>query len=176
VCCKPDVSEGGIGLAHLYPAVKRAFVCSWPLWISAHIRSHSLQDPGREDRMGHQITDATVRPFLYLLNPTRRPRQLVERLGRSSSRCHAVAARFVMAPLSQDHPSDTRQLVGERSCQHIVMKPFRRGRKPRSKAVFCPACWPEQNSAAPQGQRENGCPNRPPPRRRLLAASGMNIP
>jgi hypothetical protein len=29
--------------------------------------------------MGHQITDATARPFLHLLNSTRRPRQSVER-------------------------------------------------------------------------------------------------
>jgi hypothetical protein len=36
-----------IGLALLYPALERSICCSWPSWISAHIRSHSEKGPER---------------------------------------------------------------------------------------------------------------------------------
>src|SRR5215510_11190886 len=35
-----------IGLALLYPALERK-VCSWPLWISARVRSYSRKGPER---------------------------------------------------------------------------------------------------------------------------------
>jgi hypothetical protein len=52
-----------------------------------------------------------------------------------------------VASLGQDRPGDVGQLIGERSCQNVVMQPFRRGRQPRPKAMLCPICWPEQNDA-----------------------------
>src|SRR5947209_8180822 len=36
---------------------------------------HAARDKALEGRKYIKITDATVRPFLHLLNPTRRPRQ-----------------------------------------------------------------------------------------------------
>src|ERR1700692_690841 len=36
-----------IGLALLYPALERSRLCSWPSWISAHIRPHSEKGPER---------------------------------------------------------------------------------------------------------------------------------
>ena len=48
----------------------------------------------------------------------------------------------------QDRRSDPRQLIGERSCQNIVMQLFCCGREPRSKAMLCPVCWSEQNNAS----------------------------
>jgi hypothetical protein len=41
------------------------------------------------------------------------------------SRCLRYDARFVVASLGQDRPGDARQLIGERSCQNVVMWPFR---------------------------------------------------
>ena len=45
------------------------------------IRTHPISFCGKalRGRLGHQITGATARPFLHLLNPTRRPRQSVKR-------------------------------------------------------------------------------------------------
>src|ERR1700730_14203874 len=37
------------------------FLNSWPSWISARVRSHSLLGP--EGQMGHLITNALARPF-----------------------------------------------------------------------------------------------------------------
>src|SRR6516225_9666004 len=61
-----------IGLALLYPA-REWSVCApghhgYPR-ASALILGKALRG-----RLGHQITDATARPFLHLLNPARRPR------------------------------------------------------------------------------------------------------
>jgi hypothetical protein len=39
MCCKPDVSDGGIGLALLYPAVSRALVLLAIMDIRAHLLS-----------------------------------------------------------------------------------------------------------------------------------------
>src|ERR1700745_4405105 len=61
-----------IGLALLYPALDGT-LCSWPSWISARARSHSRLGP--EGHKGHLITNALARPFLHLLNSTRRPRR-----------------------------------------------------------------------------------------------------
>ena len=60
-------------------------------------------------------------------------------------RCLCYDACFVIAPLGQHRPRDARQLVGECSCQNIVMQPLRCGRKPRSKAMSCPICRSEQD-------------------------------
>jgi hypothetical protein len=138
VCCKPDVSEGGIGVAQLYPAREES-ICL-PL-ATMDIRAHSISFSARSWKTGW-VTRSRMR---------RRDRSSISSIqladlgsqlsaiGRSSSRCHAVATRFVVAPLIQDHPSDTRQLVGERSCQHIVMKPFRRGRKATVQSCVLPS-------------------------------------
>src|SRR5215469_3600240 len=69
---KPDVTDGEVGPALLYPA-REWSVCApghhgYP-HASALILGKALRG-----RLGHQITDATARPFLHLLNPARRPR------------------------------------------------------------------------------------------------------
>jgi len=74
VCCKLDVTDLDMtGLAHLYSALSTERLApghnGYP-HTSALIRVKAL-----EGRMCHQITDATVGPFLHLLNPTRRPRR-----------------------------------------------------------------------------------------------------
>jgi hypothetical protein len=62
----------GIGLALLYPAREQS-VCA--LGHYGYPRASDLiLCKALEGQMGHQITDATARPFLDLLNPTRRPR------------------------------------------------------------------------------------------------------
>src|ERR1700751_3682441 len=111
-----------IGLALRYPA-REWSVCApghhgYPR-ASALILGKALRG-----RLGHQITDATARPFHHLLNPTRRPRQSVERyrslkildltphLPRRALHSCAVAPK----------PSKRCQLVGERSCQNVVMQ------------------------------------------------------
>src|ERR1700758_3750665 len=149
-----------IGLAHLYSAH-----CRERFLLPGHHRypraSDLIRDKALEGRKYIKITDATVRPFLHLLNPTRRPRQEIFRflspltlaihLGRSlDGFSHArlrrrrfdtrLNASLIATSLRQDSPSDPRQLVGERNCQNITMQSPRCGGEPRSKAVFCPTC------------------------------------
>src|SRR5438067_1041168 len=63
-----------IGLAHLYSAH-----CRERFLLPGHHgyprASDLIRDKALEGRKYIKITDATVRPFLHLLNPTRRPRQ-----------------------------------------------------------------------------------------------------
>ena len=63
-----------IGLAHLYSAH-----CWEHFLLPGHHgyprASDLIRDKALEGRKYIKITDATVRPFLHLLNPTRRPRQ-----------------------------------------------------------------------------------------------------
>ena len=65
VRCKPDVSDLEIvGFAHLYSALRREHLAPRPPWISAHIRSHSRQGPGRPDvPPDHGCDGGTVSPF-----------------------------------------------------------------------------------------------------------------
>ena len=67
----------GIGLAHLYPTRE------WSIVLLAIMDNPRTPDlilrKALRGRLGHQITGATARPFLHLLNPTRRPRQSVKR-------------------------------------------------------------------------------------------------
>ena len=67
----------GIGLALLYPARE------WSVHALGHHGYPRASDlilrKALRGRLGHQITGATARPFLHLLNPTRRPRQSVKR-------------------------------------------------------------------------------------------------
>src|ERR1700741_1111321 len=62
-----------IGLALLYPAL------DWNVCVPGHHGYPRASDPilgkALKGRSCHQIRDATARPFLHLLNPTRRPRQ-----------------------------------------------------------------------------------------------------
>jgi len=62
-----------IGLALLYPALE------WSVCAPGHHgyprASDLILGKALRGRMGHQITGATARPFLHLLNPTRRPRE-----------------------------------------------------------------------------------------------------
>ena len=82
VRCKPNDDLEMIGLALLYPALERS-VCA-PGHHGYPRTSDLIRVKALEGRMCHQITDVTVRPFLHLLNPTRRPRQVVV-LGISQS-------------------------------------------------------------------------------------------
>jgi hypothetical protein len=80
VRCKPDVTDLEItGLAHLYSAL------FWSGFAPGHHgyphTSDLIRVKALEGRMCHQITDATVGPFLHLLNPTRRPRRVSQRPG-----------------------------------------------------------------------------------------------
>ena len=67
-----------IGLALLYPALERN-VCV-PGHHGYPRASDLILGKALKGRSCHQITDATARPFLHLLNPTRRPRQEFLRL------------------------------------------------------------------------------------------------
>ena len=64
----------GVGLAHLYPAL------AWSVCAPGHHGYPRAPDlilrKALRGRLGHQITGATARPFLHLLNSTRRPRQV----------------------------------------------------------------------------------------------------
>jgi len=64
--------EGGLAL--LYPAL------AWSDCAPGHHGYPRTPDlilgEALKGRWCHQITDATARPFLHLLNPTRRPRQV----------------------------------------------------------------------------------------------------
>ena len=63
-----------IGLAHLYSAH-----CRERFLLPGHHgyprASDLIRNKALEGRKYIKITDATVRPFLHFLNPTRRPRQ-----------------------------------------------------------------------------------------------------
>jgi hypothetical protein len=65
--------EGGLAL--LYPAL------AWSVCAPGHHGYPRAPDlilgKALNGRLGHQITGTTARPFLHLLNPTRRPRQVV---------------------------------------------------------------------------------------------------
>ena len=63
-----------IGLALLYPALERS-VCA-PGHHGYPRTSDLILRKALKGRWCYQITDATARPFLHLLNPTRRPRQV----------------------------------------------------------------------------------------------------
>ncbi len=68
----------GVGLAHLYPAL------AWSVCAPGHHGYPRAPDlilgKALRGRLGHQITGTTARPFLHLLNPTRRPRRVSSRL------------------------------------------------------------------------------------------------
>ena len=114
-------------------------------------------------RLGHQITGATARPFLHLLHPTRRPRQVnlcIPRCVRDQPwtsprrvpntlilRHSRLNARIVAATLRQHSPSDPRQLIGECRCQNVMMQALPRSLEPQPKIMFRPVCWSEQNNA-----------------------------
>src|ERR1700686_5290525 len=64
----------GVGLAHLYPAL------AWSVCAPGHHGYPRAPDlilgKALRGRLGHQITGTTARPFLHLLNSTRRPRRV----------------------------------------------------------------------------------------------------
>ena len=101
-----------IGLALLYPALE------WSVGAPGHHgyprASDLILGKALRGRLGHQITGATARPFLHLLNPTRRPRQSIGRYG------PALTPRPISHAL--------------RSC----------GPAPRPSRRSAPACWQEQ--------------------------------
>src|SRR5262249_50315741 len=83
-----------IGLALLYPALE------WNACVRGHHgyprASDLILGKALKGRSCHQIRDATARPFLHLLNPTRRPRQ--ELLGFVS--CYGSAKAIFGLPRS----------------------------------------------------------------------------
>ena len=76
-----------IGLALLYPALEWNVVFLAIMDIRARPISFSKALKGRSC---HQIRDATARPFLHLLNPTRRPRQEFLRFVRCYGSAKAI--------------------------------------------------------------------------------------
>src|ERR1700722_2246826 len=75
VRCKPKVKKWrGLVLGICIRPLHGAFVLLAIMDIRAHPISFS-ERPFR-GRLGHQITGTTARPFLHLLNSTRRPRQV----------------------------------------------------------------------------------------------------
>src|SRR6516225_1532774 len=99
VCCKPDVGDGGDWSCASVsgPSLERS--CSWPLWISARIRSHSRIGPERPlVPPDHGCDGETVSP-----SPQSNSQTSVVRLsakGRSKlliSRCLRHEARFEVA-------------------------------------------------------------------------------
>ena len=140
--------------------------CSWPSWISARVRSHSRKGPERpvvppdQGRDGETVspspqsnsqTSAGIPSFCQLLRISQAifglSRSVELTSGSGSSRRLRCDARFVAASLHQHRQGDPRQLVRQSGCQNVVMQALRCGPKPRSEAVFCPACRSEQNNA-----------------------------
>src|SRR5207247_10602863 len=68
--CKPKRAAERQGLALLYPALE------WSVFAPGHHGYPRAPDlilgKALRGRLCHQITGATARPFLHLLNPTRR--------------------------------------------------------------------------------------------------------
>ena len=89
----------GLVLLFCIRPVNRAFMALAIMDIRTHPISFSKALRGR---LGHQITGASARPFVHLLNPTRRPRQSVKRYRLLKrlliSRCIYYDARFIVAP------------------------------------------------------------------------------
>ena len=148
VCCKPDVSDGGIGLHICIRPVSRALVLLAIMDIRAHPLSFSKR-PSEANRFSRSRMRRRDRFSISSIRLADLGSPL-SAIGRSKLlRCLCYDACFVIAPLGQDRPRDARQLVGERGCQNIVMQPLRRGRKPLSKAMSCPICRSEQDTRAP---------------------------
>ena len=65
VRCKPNLKNGGVGLAHLYQAL------AWSVCAPGHHGYPRAPDlilrKALRGRLGHQITGATARPFVHLL-------------------------------------------------------------------------------------------------------------
>ena len=106
--------------------------------IRAHPISFSKSPEGPVGSPDHGCDGETVSP---LLNPARRPRQLL------ISCCVHYDAQFVVAPLRQDRPSDPRQLIGERqSPEHFALweatsRAYLTVRWPRVRAASLCMCW-----------------------------------
>jgi|SRR5450631_1612387 len=135
VRCKPKVNGGGWSCASVSgPCMER--LCSWPSWISARTRSHSRKGPERPlGSPDHGYDGETVSPspqfnsqtsagiavtFLGCAgdqpwtSPSAGPNALIL--------CDLwLDARFVAATLCQHSPSDPRQLIGECSCQDVMV-------------------------------------------------------
>ena len=91
ICSAETMSQHPVLYHYTNPAAFEGIVRSQTLWCSHY--SQMLESSSLRGQLGHQITDATARPFLHLLNPTRRPRQSVERYRLlKSSRSHAAFA------------------------------------------------------------------------------------
>ena len=74
VCCKPDVTNGGV-----WSCASVSGLLMEPFAPGHHGYPHApdlILGKALKGQLGHQITGATARPFLHLLNPTRRPRRV----------------------------------------------------------------------------------------------------
>src|ERR1700747_3498223 len=95
-----------IGLALLYPA-RTELLRSLPSWISPRARSHSPLGP--EGHKGHLITNALARPFLHLLNSTRRPRRESQLLHFGMGFSRPLGAPVARAPKGTSGGGDVRR-------------------------------------------------------------------
>src|SRR6266498_353946 len=97
VRCKPKIATERQGLALLYPGLE------WSVFAPGHHGYPRAPDlilgKALRGRLCHQITGATARPFLHLLNPTRR-------LGGYSSPCQFDGRR---QPLASNDPGTARR-------------------------------------------------------------------
>src|SRR4029450_12680000 len=125
-----------IGLPLLYPALERT-VCA-PGHHGYPRTSDLILRKALKGRWCHQITDATARPFLHLLNPTRRPRQVnlciprcvmdqpwtsPRRVPNTLMLRHSwLDARIVAACLRQHTPGDPRQLTCEWRWPDVIVQ------------------------------------------------------
>src|SRR5882724_3877720 len=110
-------------------------LCSWPSWISARIRSHSEKGPERPlVPLDHGCDGETVSPSPQSNSQTSAGIAVHSSVASGISLGHPSAgpntlilcyfwldARFVAATLCQHSPSDPRQLIGECSCQDVMM-------------------------------------------------------
>ena len=127
------MSDGGILVLHIcIRPVSRALVLLAIMDIRAHPLSFSKR-PSEANRFSRSRMRRRDRFSISSIRLADLGSPL-SAIGRSKL-LHGLCydARFVIAPLGQDRPRDARQLVGERSCQNIMMQPLRCRRKPRSK-------------------------------------------
>src|SRR5215831_19260555 len=100
--------------------------CSWPSWISAHIRSHSEKGPERPKvPPDHGCDGQTVSPSPQSNSQTSAGLTVSVIIDISDPPCFPSFwlqlsrfrrdARFVVASFHQDGQSDPRQLISERN-------------------------------------------------------------
>jgi hypothetical protein len=93
VCCKPDVSDGGIGLAHLYPAMSRALVLLAIMDIRAHPSSLPAMPRMVETLNNHYFVSVSRfgKPSRWQWEIQRRPKPLGVKLCEAGFKSESAA-------------------------------------------------------------------------------------